>query len=347
MSMAAQLDKSAIVAEIDTGSYIVDAVWHPILNNVIYTANGDGCVYQVDLTVQGRVQNQSATAAVTRIGAECSLAIQSLVCIAERNLVVAISWDKTLQYISMQSGEAVKIVRLPLKAFAVDANKKFVIVSLAKNMIHLYKFDENSQGCDGIASLENPVQQRESGLKFQAKEIKLSPLASPDANANNDEFFLYSSYEGRIIVDYIDPLPQSQEKKFAFKCHRVTTKDSVDLVYPINSIKLVEDYQSSHHLLYTAGSDGVINLWDLNKKKKLKKLKKFDMPVLKINTTNELLVGGGDGEPSMENGNGNRNGKMLAIVVGDDQFKNNRYLESESKRNVHEFNCKVYLKLLK
>lgn len=43
------------------------------------------------------------------------------------------------------------------------------------------------------------------------------------------------SVEGRIAVEYFDPSPAAQEKKYAFKCHRQTI-DDVDHVWPVNAI---------------------------------------------------------------------------------------------------------------
>lgn len=43
------------------------------------------------------------------------------------------------------------------------------------------------------------------------------------------------SVEGRIAVEYFDPNPQTQDKKYAFKCHRQTV-DDVDHVWPVNAL---------------------------------------------------------------------------------------------------------------
>ena len=43
------------------------------------------------------------------------------------------------------------------------------------------------------------------------------------------------SVEGRIAVEYFDPDPKVQEKKYAFKCHRQTI-DDVDHVWPVNAL---------------------------------------------------------------------------------------------------------------
>jgi cell cycle arrest protein BUB3 len=44
-----------------------------------------------------------------------------------------------------------------------------------------------------------------------------------------------ASTEGRIAIEYFDPSPEAQEKKYAFKCHRQTI-DDVDHVWPVNDL---------------------------------------------------------------------------------------------------------------
>lgn len=55
------------------------------------------------------------------------------------------------------------------------------------------------------------LQKRDSSLKFQTRAIK----AFPDKTG-----YALSSIEGRVAVEYLDPSPEVQKKKYAFKCHR-------------------------------------------------------------------------------------------------------------------------------
>lgn len=55
------------------------------------------------------------------------------------------------------------------------------------------------------------LQKRDSSLKFQTRAIK----AFPDKTG-----YVLSSIEGRVAVEYLDPSPEAQKKKYAFKCHR-------------------------------------------------------------------------------------------------------------------------------
>ncbi len=55
-------------------------------------------------------------------------------------------------------------------------------------------------------------QRRDSSLKFQTRCIRTFP---------NGQGYVLSSIEGRVAVEYLDPSPEVQKKKYAFKCHRL------------------------------------------------------------------------------------------------------------------------------
>ena len=69
-------------------------------------------------------------------------------------------------------------------------------------------------------------QRRESSLKYQTRCIRAHP---------RETGYVLSSIEGRVAVEYFDPSPEAQAKKFAFKCHRVK-EDGKDTIFPVNSI---------------------------------------------------------------------------------------------------------------
>jgi hypothetical protein len=50
-----------------------------------------------------------------------------------------------------------------------------------------------------------------------------------------DTGFALSSIEGRVAIEYFDMAPETQAKKYAFKCHRAT-QNGTDLVYPVNTM---------------------------------------------------------------------------------------------------------------
>ncbi|KMS93537.1 hypothetical protein BVRB_030480, partial [Beta vulgaris subsp. vulgaris] len=80
--------------------------------------------------------------------------------------------------------------------------------------------------------------------------------------------YCLSSVEGRVAVEYIDPSPQVQQGKYAFKCHRGTTPDGKHLVYPVNCIAFHPVYGT----FATGGDDQIVNIWDGVARKRIRQL---------------------------------------------------------------------------
>lgn len=99
------------------------------------------------------------------------------------------------------------------------------------------------------------MQRRESSLKYQTRCIRCFP---------NKQGFVLSSIEGRVAVEYLDPSPEIQKRKYAFKCHRIK-EDSLEKIYPVNAIS----FHSGYNTFATGGSDGFVNVWDGFNKKRL------------------------------------------------------------------------------
>merc|ERR1712183_989454 len=77
-------------------------------------------------------------------------------------------------------------------------------------------------------------QRRESSLKFQTRCIRCFP---------NKQGYVLSSIEGRVAVEYFDPSPEVQKKKYAFKCHRIK-ENAVEMIYPVNAIAFHNHYNT-------------------------------------------------------------------------------------------------------
>ena len=58
--------------------------------------------------------------------------------------------------------------------------------------------------------------------------------------------FVLSSIEGRVAVEYLDTNQEVQQKRYAFKCHRVK-EGSLELVYPVNAIS----FHTTHNTFAT------------------------------------------------------------------------------------------------
>uniref|UniRef100_A0A8C4QWX4 BUB3 mitotic checkpoint protein n=1 Tax=Eptatretus burgeri TaxID=7764 RepID=A0A8C4QWX4_EPTBU len=82
--------------------------------------------------------------------------------------------------------------------------------------------------------------------------------------AQPERAYVLSSIEGRVAVEYLDPTPEVQKKKYAFKCHRLK-EDGVEMIYPVTAIA----FHYIHNTFATGGSDGFVNIWDPFNKKRL------------------------------------------------------------------------------
>lgn len=85
-------------------------------------------------------------------------------------------------------------------------------------------------------------------MKFMTRAVACMP---------DDAGYATSSIEGRVAVEWFDPSPDSQARKYAFKCHR-QQQDGIDVVYPVNALA----FHPVHWTFASGGGDGVVALWD-------------------------------------------------------------------------------------
>eukprot|EP01126_Amoeba_proteus_P038564 TRINITY_DN4028_c0_g1_i1.p2 TRINITY_DN4028_c0_g1~~TRINITY_DN4028_c0_g1_i1.p2 ORF type:complete len:167 (-),score=20.95 TRINITY_DN4028_c0_g1_i1:351-851(-) len=117
--------------------------------------------------------------------------------------------------------------------------------------------------------MAEPEQRRESSLKYQTRCIR--PF-------NEGDGYALSSTEGRVAVEYFDPSPVTQAKKYAFKCHRVKDAEGVELVYPANVIA----FHPVHGTFATGGCDCMVSVWDGKNKKRLFQYPKYPNSISSI-----------------------------------------------------------------
>jgi cell cycle arrest protein BUB3 len=132
-------------------------------------------------------------------------------------VVITGSWDRSVKMWDPrqqqpigtynQSGEKVYTMSLSGERLVVGTTNKKVFVWDLRNM----QFAE---------------QRRQSSLKYQTRCIRCFP---------NRQGFVLGSIEGRVAVEYLDTQQEVQQKKYAFKCHRVK-EDGIEKVYPVNAI---------------------------------------------------------------------------------------------------------------
>lgn len=235
----------------------------------------------------------------------------------EHNLLISASWDATLHVHhfapSSSSPLATVIIPLPNKVFAMSSTSTKLVVAMSSRLFHIYEISElakTSTTFDAPAPLPNspspstastpirkidvePHQRREGSLKFMTRAVATMPT---------DLGYASSSIEGRVAVEWFDASPESQARKYAFKCHRQTQpasiaatstangvggthtnanndistdQDEIDVVYPVNALT----FHPVHGTFASGGGDGVVALWDGIAKRRIRQYPKYPSSV--------------------------------------------------------------------
>ena len=115
----------------------------------------------------------------------------------------------------------------------------------------------------------DPWQRRESSLKFMTRAVACMP---------NDSGYASSSIEGRVAVEWFDPSTVSQQRKYAFKCHRQTSAEGVDVIYPVNALA----FHPVHGTFASGGGDGFVALWDGVAKRRIRQYQRYPASVAAV-----------------------------------------------------------------
>ncbi|KAJ5900562.1 Mitotic checkpoint protein BUB3.2 [Penicillium subrubescens] len=235
--------------------------------NEIYTAGLDWDVRKIDLNTSEQTVMSSHEAGV-----------RNVVYSREHNLIISGSWDSTLHVHRPDAGTNTQsipsTIPLPSKPFSLSLTPTKLVVAMASRALHIYDLkalalltaQADSDTADGNKVEIEPWQRRESSLKFMTRCVACMP---------DDAGYASSSIEGRVAVEWFDPSPESQARKYAFKCHRQTAEDGVDVVYPVNALA----FHPIHGTFASGGGDGVVALWDGISKRRIRQYQKYPSSV--------------------------------------------------------------------
>jgi len=184
-------------------------------------------------------------------------------------LVISGSWDCSVAlWDPRTSKSAGSVSQAGCKIYSMDIVENRIVVATSGRNVFIYD----------IRNLGTPEQVRESSLMNQTRCIR----SFPDGTG-----YALSSIEGRVAVEYFDPSPQIQKKKYAFKCHRKIINGSQTL-YPVNSMAFHPKYGT----FATGGCDALINIWDGRNKKRICQYPPYPTSIaaLDFNSSGTLLA---------------------------------------------------------
>lgn len=171
---------------------------------------------------------------------------------SDANVVITGSWDCTVKLWDPRSATCAGTCTQPEKVYTMAVCGDKLVVGTAQRKVLVWD----------LRNMGYVKQRRESNLKYQTRCIRCFP---------NQQGFVLSSIEGRVAVEYLDPSPEVQKKKYAFKCHRAKDANGIELIYPVNAIAFHQTYNT----FATGGSDGHVNIWDGFNKKRLCQFHKY------------------------------------------------------------------------
>lgn len=207
--------------------------------------------------------------------------VRNVVYSPEHKVVISGSWDSTLHVHRPDAGDNADstpaVIPLPSKPFSISLTATKLVVAMASRALHIYDLKALAlltAQADGATTDRNqveiePWQRRESSLKFMTRCVACMP---------DDAGYASSSIEGRVAVEWFDPSPESQARKYAFKCHRQTAEDNVDVVYPVNALA----FHPVHGTFASGGGDGVVALWDGIAKRRIRQYQKYPASVAAV-----------------------------------------------------------------
>eukprot|EP00842_Homolaphlyctis_polyrhiza_P004001 jgi/Hompol1/4601/HPOL_003740-RA len=239
-----------------SGSYAVLDVSFNAHSEVVYSAGIDRSLSRFDV----------ASESLKTLGVHEDT-IRSVEYSSETGQVVTGGWDNHVKLWDDRAAEPLsESIAQPDKVHSISITHSKLVVALAGRQIHVYD----------LRSMAEPLQRRESSLKFMTRKVACIP---------NGQGFASSSTEGRIAVEYFDL--DAQSKNYSFKCHRQVV-DGTELIYPVNTLA----YHPVHGTFASGGSDGIVNIWDGYNKKRIKQFSKYPTSIssLAFNRDGSLLA---------------------------------------------------------
>lgn len=129
---------------------------------------------------------------------------------------------------------AVLSVTQPERVYSMDSAEWVLVVATAGRHVLVYD----------LRNMSEPLQKRESPLKYQTRCVRLFARNLFDAAGELPrDAFAIGSIEGRVAIEMLSLSPEAQKRKYAFKCHRLKDANT-ERIYPVNSIAVHSIYNT-------------------------------------------------------------------------------------------------------
>ncbi|KAK4671272.1 mitotic spindle checkpoint protein Bub3 [Podospora pseudoanserina] len=294
-------DNANLLNKYEHRAPVLDVCFGDASNNDAYTAGMDRQVKKIDL-ISGE----------QTVLSKHSEPVRCVVYSSAHNLLISASWDNTLHVHKLsEPGSDPLVIPLPGKPHALSSSPTKLVVAMTARLVHIYDLPTLAAATSPPA----PWQTRESSLKFLTRAVACMP---------NDAGYATSSIEGRVAVEWFEDTPESQARKYAFKCHRQAAPEEEgggDIVYPVNALAFHPVYGT----FASGGGDGTVALWDAEAKRRMRQYQKFPEAVASLGFSGDgkyLAIGVCPGfETGMEDYTGQGRTRVFVRELGETEAK--------------------------
>lgn len=186
-----------------------------------------------------------------------------------RNTLITGSWDSTISVWDYRTSKHVIKQEAPGKVYTLDTVGEKLVYVTSGQMICV----------NDMRYMKEKAESKETTLKSITRKVKCMP---------NGEGYVIGSVEGKILVDYFgNGAEDPQKQRYVFKCHR-NVIDDLEYIYPVNAI----EFFPTSGTFASGGSDGIINVWDIKNKKRIKQYHKINNEIasISVNSDSTLLA---------------------------------------------------------
>eukprot|EP00357_Protocruzia_adherens_P033438 CAMPEP_0114979524 /NCGR_PEP_ID=MMETSP0216-20121206/4418_1 /TAXON_ID=223996 /ORGANISM="Protocruzia adherens, Strain Boccale" /LENGTH=336 /DNA_ID=CAMNT_0002340857 /DNA_START=30 /DNA_END=1040 /DNA_ORIENTATION=+ len=185
----------------------------------------------------------------------------------EKGLLITGGWDAAVKLWDPRVSDRKEVgsYKQFSKIYAMSHTDSRLVVGTKPSDVRVYD----------LRNLSVAEEEKDSIMKYQIRDIQCFP---------NGKGYVVSSIEGRLAVEYFSSGSDGESPQgYAFKAHRKESPEGQTLIYPINAIAFNKKYET----FATGGSDGIVNVWDASRRKKIWKSRMFHTSVSALSFNKE------------------------------------------------------------